>query len=213
MGAYLAGLIEDKRRSPGEDLLSGLIRTRDEDGDALTPAELRGMAFLLLVAGHETTVNLIANGTLALLRHPEQLAALRADPSLTGGAVEEMLRWDGPVETATWRMAGERLELGGRTVEEGEAVLVALAAADRDGGRGLPDADLFDIRRPSRPHLAFGHGIHYCLGAPLARLEADIAFTSLLARAPALALDTTPAHLQWRGGFLLRGVRELPVRW
>ena len=211
MGGYLAALIEDKRRTPGEDLLSGLIRTRDEDGDVLSTAELRGMAFLLLVAGHETTVNFIANGTLALLRHPDQLAALRADPSLTPAAIEEMLRWDGPVETATWRMARERLELGGRTVEAGEGVLVGLASADRDTARGLPEADVFDIRRPPRPHLAFGHGIHYCLGAPLARLEADIAFTSLLARAPGLALE--PARLEWRGGFLMRGVRRLPVRW
>ncbi|WP_198545826.1 cytochrome P450 family protein [Actinacidiphila yeochonensis] len=212
MGAYLAELIEDKRcGGPGDDLLSGLIRARDENGDALSSAELVGMAFLLLVAGHETTVNLIANGTLALLRHPEQLAALRADLSLLDGAIEEMLRWDGPVEIATWRLAREPLELGGRRIAAGETVLVGLASADRDGSRGLPEPDTFDIRRQQRSHLAFGHGIHYCLGAPLARLEAHVAFASLLARAPGLVLQ--PGRLEWRGGFLMRGVRELPVSW
>jgi len=190
--------------------LSALIRTRDEDGDALSTAELLGMAFLLLVAGHETTVNLIGNGTLALLRHPEQRAALVEDPSLMDGAIEEMLRYEGPVENATWRFAREALTLAGHTVAAGEPVLICLASADRDAAR-LPTAGTFDIRRAQRPHLAFGHGIHYCLGAPLARLEARVAFTALLTRLPGLALE--PAPLRWRRGALMRGLRELPVRW
>lgn len=210
MGGYLAGLIEDKRcGGPREDLLSALIRARDEDGDRLSPDELVGMAFLLLVAGHETTVNLIANGTLALLRHPGQLAALRADPGLMEGAIEEMLRYDGPVETATYRFTREATEIGGRLIPAGEPVLVALAAADRDGGR-YPSPDTFDIRRPARGHLAFGHGLHYCVGAPLARVEASTAISTLLARAPRLALAAAPP-LTWRPGLLIRGPRTLPL--
>ena len=210
MSAYLAALIEDKRcGGPREDLLSALIRTRDEGGDQLSSRELLGMAFLLLVAGHDTTVNLIGNGTLALLRHPDQLAALRADFGLMDGAVEEMLRYDGPVENATWRFTREPVEMGGRTIPAGAAVLVALASADRDGSR-YPAPDTFDIRRPAQGHVAFGHGIHYCLGAPLARLEAHVALTALLTRAPGLALAAT-APMTWRPGHLMRGVHHLPV--
>jgi cytochrome P450 len=212
MTAYLEELIEDKRCSaPRDDLLSALIRTRYEDGDQLSPDELVGMAFLLLVAGHETTVNLIANGMLALLRHPDQLAALRADPGLLDGAVEEMLRYDGPVETATWRFARETMEIGGIRISAGEFVLVALASADRDPGR-FPEPDTFDIRRAAQGHLAFGHGIHYCLGAPLARLEGRIAVRTLLDRCPDLALAAAPTALTWRPGLLIRGVHRLPVR-
>jgi cytochrome P450 len=167
------------------------------------------MAFLLLVAGHETTVNLIGNGALALLRHPDQLAALRADPSLIDGAVEEMLRYDGPVETTTWRFVRQDLTLAGVRMRAGEPVLVALAAADRDPER-FTDPDTFDIRRPAQGHIAFGHGIHYCLGAPLARLEAAVAIPALLARAPGLAL--LPEPLTWRPGLLMRGPQRLPVR-
>jgi cytochrome P450 len=212
MSEYLIELIEDKRCSaPRDDLLSALIRTRDEGGDTLSPDELVGMAFLLLVAGHETTVNLIANGVLALLRHPSQLAALRAEPALLDGAVEEMLRYDGPIETATWRFTREPAVIGGTRIPAGEAVLVALAAADRDPGR-FPSPDTFDIRRPAQGHLAFGHGAHYCLGAPLARMEGRIAVRGLLDRFPELALDTSPDLLSWRPGLLMRGVTRLPVR-
>jgi cytochrome P450 len=211
MSHYLTELIEDKRCSgPGDDLLSALIRTRYEDGDRLSPDELVGMAFLLLVAGHETTVNLISNGVLALLRHPDQLAALRARPELIDGAVEEMLRYDGPVETTTWRFAREPLTIAGTPIAQGEPVLVALAGADRDPQR-FPEPDTFDIRRPAQGHIAFGHGIHYCLGAPLARMEARIAIPSLLARAPGLAL--VPEPLDWRPGLLMRGPTRLRVRW
>ncbi|MEU6082737.1 cytochrome P450 [Streptomyces sp. NPDC047108] len=219
MHDYLAGLIEDKRCSePGEDLLSALIRTRAEDGDRLSADELLGMAFLLLVAGHETTVNLIANGVHALLTHQPQLAALRADFSLMDSAVEEMLRYEGPVETSTFRFTREAADVGGTVIPAGQPVLVGLASADRDPAR-FPAADRFDIRRSAsgdggRSHLAFGHGIHYCLGAPLARLEGRTAIRTLLERCPDLALDTgDPAALPRIPGLLMRGFRRLPVRW
>ncbi|MEV5311480.1 cytochrome P450 [Streptomyces sp. NPDC052610] len=211
LGEYLTELIEDKRRAgPAEDLLGALIETTTEDGDRLSPEELRGMAYLLLIAGHETTVNLITNGVHALLTHPGQLAALRADMSLIDGAVEEMLRYEGPVEAATFRYAAEPLEIAGTRLEAGETVMIGLTAADRDGAR-YPDPDRFDIRRDPRAHLAFGHGIHFCLGAPLARLEARTAIATLLDRAPGLALDGPPGA--WLPGMLIRGMRSLPVRW
>ncbi|MFE3942937.1 cytochrome P450 [Streptomyces sp. NPDC059118] len=212
MNEYLGELIEDKRRSPGDDLMSALVRTRDEDGDSLSPDELVGMAFLLLVAGHETTVNLIANGVRALLRHPEQLAALLADPELIGGAVEEMLRYDGPVENATLRFPREPVRIGRRVVPAGVPVLVSLAGADRDPAR-YPEPDTFDIRRDAQGHLAFGHGMHFCVGAPLARMEGRIAIRTLLERCPTLAPDAGAGELDWIPGMLLRGVRGLPVRW
>ncbi|GAA1276533.1 cytochrome P450 [Streptomyces sp. NBC_00117] len=211
LAAYLRDLIEDKRASaPADDLLSALIRTTAEDGDRLSRDELCAMAFLLLVAGHETTVNLIVGGVRALLTHPDQLAALRADMTLLGGAVEEMLRYEGPVENATYRFTVEDTEIGGTVVPGGSAVLVGLASAAHDPDR-FPDPDRFDIRRDARGHIAFGHGLHFCLGAPLARLEGQIALRSLLDRAPALALDG-PAD-DWLPGMLIRGVRRLPVRW
>ncbi|MFB6819871.1 cytochrome P450 [Streptomyces sp. NPDC056347] len=213
MGEYLRELIDDKRRSPGDDLMSALVRTRDEEGDRLSFDELMGMAFLLLVAGHETTVNLIANGVRALLDHPDQLAALRDDPGLTGGAVEEMLRYDGPVENATFRFAREDIPMGRRIIPAGAPVLVSLAGADRDGGR-YPEPGTFDIRREPQGHLAFGHGLHFCVGAPLARMEGRIAIRSLLERCPGLALDTeADREPDWIPGMLIRGARGLPVRW
>ncbi|MGW2826261.1 cytochrome P450 family protein [Streptomyces sp. NPDC001443] len=211
LSSFLASLIEDKHRTPGDDLMSALIRTTEEDGDRLSPGELVGMAFLLLVAGHETTVNLISNGVRALLAHPEQLAALRADMSLLDGAIEEMLRYDGPLESATNRCTTEPVEIGGTVVPALQPVLVSLAAAHRDPNR-YEDPDTFDIRREARGHLGFGHGIHYCIGAPLARLEGRIALRSLLERCPELALDTRPDALEWLPGLLIRGTRTLPVR-
>ncbi|MGW0878042.1 cytochrome P450 family protein [Streptomyces sp. NPDC002671] len=211
LAEYLTELIEDKRCSgPSDDLLSDLIRTTAEDGDRLSAEELRGMAYLLLIAGHETTVNLIGNGVLALLTHPAQLAALRADMGLLDGAVEEMLRYEGPVETATFRYATEPLEIAGTVIERGDHVAVGLTAAQRDADR-YADPHRFDIRRDTRGHLAFGHGIHFCIGAPLARLEGRIAVGTLLERAPGLALDGSPG--EWLPGLLMRGVRSLPVRW
>ncbi|MBD0711901.1 MULTISPECIES: cytochrome P450 family protein [unclassified Streptomyces] len=211
--AYLDSLIEDKRASgPADDLLSGLIAARAEDGDRLSLAELRAMAYLLLIAGHETTVNLIANTVRNLLTHPEQLAALRADPTLLDGAIEESLRYDGPVETSTLRFTREPVVIGGREIPAGQGVLVAIGALDRDPAR-FPVPDRFDIRRDTRGHLAFGHGIHYCLGAPLARLEGRIALRTLLDRFPRLELDPEAAPWEWLPGLLIRGVRHLPVRW
>jgi cytochrome P450 len=210
--AYLAELIAAKRAKPGEDLLSGLIHTADEDGDRLSADELIGMSNLLLIAGHETTVNLIGNGLRALFAHPGQLADLRADFGLLDGAIEEMLRYDGPVETSTDRLALEDVELGGVTIPAGSTVLITMADADRDPER-FKDPDRFDIRRDSRGHIAFGHGLHYCLGAPLARLEGRIAFRTLLERFPDLAPDADESELPWTPGLLIRGVRRLPVRW
>ncbi|MFI9358048.1 cytochrome P450 [Streptomyces lydicus] len=212
MSDYLVGLIEARRKDPGEGLLSDLIRTSDEDGDQLSREELVGTAFLLLVAGHETTVSLLSNGVRALLQHPAQLAALRADFSLLDNAVEEMLRYDGPVETATWRFASEPVEIGGTLIPAGETILVALASASRDPER-YSAADDFDITRDARGHAAFGHGIHFCLGAPLARLEGRVALRSLLERCPDLTLDVDPGALTWRTGMLIRGTEQLPVRW
>ncbi|MBB5122092.1 cytochrome P450 family protein [Streptomyces eurocidicus] len=213
MTGYLTGLLDAKDRSPGDDLLSALVGARDTDDGRLSPDELLGMAFLLLVAGHETTVNLLANGTYALLTHPGQLAALRAEPALLDGAIEEMLRYEGPVTSAAYRWATEPVELGGVTVPAGEAVLILLGSASRDPGR-FAEPDRFDIRRP-RPgggHLAFGHGVHHCLGAPLARLEAAVAFPALLDRFPDLALAVAPEEVPWRPG-LIRGISRLPVRY
>jgi cytochrome P450 len=212
MAAYLADLLDSKRRAPGEDLMSALIRTTDDDGDRLSVDELRGTAWLLLVAGHETTVNLISNGVLALLTHPDQLAVLRADLTLVDNAVEEMLRYEGPLETPTFRFTSEPVEIGGTVIPGGELVLVALADADRDPAR-FPDPGRFDVRRSAHGHLAFGHGIHHCLGAPLARTEGRIAVRTLLRRCPDLALDASPATLAWRRGMLMRGPRSLPVRY
>jgi cytochrome P450 len=211
LAAYLGELIEDKRCSPpADDLLGALIRSADDDGDRLSPDELRGMAFILLIAGHETTVNLIGNAVRTLLAHPGQLAEVRADMSLVDAVVEETLRYDGPVENATFRFAAEPLVIAGTPIGAGDSVLVGLAAADRDDSR-CPAADRFDIHRDTRGHLAFGHGIHYCLGAPLARLEARVALRTLLDRCPDLALDGPPGP--WLPGMLIRGVRSLPVRW
>ncbi|NUL03074.1 cytochrome P450 [Streptomyces lunaelactis] len=213
LAAYLNELIEDKRcAGPTDDLLSALIRTRAEDDDRLSAAELRALAYLLLIAGHETTVNLISNGVRALLAHPGQLAALRADFGLLDGAIEEMLRYDGPVETGTVRFTAAPVPVGDTVIPAGEAVLVGIAAGDHDPDR-YPSPDRFDIRRDTQGHLAFGHGIHYCLGAPLARLEARIALRSLLERCPDLALDASAGTLDWLPGMLMRGVRRLPVRW
>jgi cytochrome P450 len=207
---YFKALLAAKRREPADDLLSALLAARDE-GDALSENELVSMAFLLLVAGHETTVNLISGGVLALLLNPAELARLRADPALTGAAVEELLRHVSPVNDATYRVAAEPVEIGGMRISPGDPVLVALSGANRDPSRfGAPDR--LDLGRDSSGHLAFGHGIHYCLGAPLARLEAEIAFTGLLARFGSIRLAVPADSLRWRPSSLIRGLESLPVR-
>jgi cytochrome P450 len=207
---YLMALLAAKRREPADDLLSALIVARDE-GDGLSEHELVSMAFLLLVAGHETTVNLIGSGVLALLLNPAELARLRADPSLIGGAVEELLRYVNPVNVATFRCAAEPVEIGGVRISRGDPVLIALSAADRDPAR-FGDPERLDLGRDSSGHLAFGHGIHYCLGAPLARLEAEIAFSGLLARFGSMRLAAPADSLRWRPSTLIHGLESLPAR-
>jgi cytochrome P450 len=207
--AYLTGLFARKRRDPGDDLTSGLVHAADE-GDALSPEELLAMVWLLLVAGHETTVNLIGNGVLALLRHPDQLALLRADPGLLPGAVEELLRYDGPVATSTPRFSTAEVDLPGGTIPAGEQVIVVLASADRDPER-FADPDVLDVRRADVRHLAFGRGVHYCLGAPLARMEGRIALGTLLRRVPGLRSAVPFEELEWRRSLLVRGLRAFPV--
>jgi cytochrome P450 len=173
------------------------------------------MAFILLFAGFETTVNLIGNGLYALLVHPRQRAQLQSsialgETDLLATAVEELLRYDGPVELATWRYATAPITLGGQSIAAGDPVLVVLAAADRDPTR-FDQPDLLDLTRRDNPHLGFGHGIHYCIGAPLARLEAQYALSALLHRLPDLTLAAHPNDLRWRGGLIMRGLRQLPV--
>jgi cytochrome P450 len=210
MVRYFMALLAAKRREPADDLLSALISAGD-DGDRLSENELVSMAFLLLVAGHETTVNLIGSGMLALLLNPAELGRLRADPALLPRAVEELLRYVNPVNNATYRIAAEPVEIGGTKVGQDEIVLVALSAANRDPSR-YAAPDRLDIGRDSSGHLAFGHGIHYCLGAPLARLEAEIAFRALLARFGSMELAVPAESLHWRPSTLIHGLETLPVR-
>ena len=210
MIAYFRDLLAARRREPADDLLSALISARDE-GDSLSENELLSMAWLLLVAGHETTVNLIAGGMLALLLNPGELARLRADRALLDTAVEELLRYVSPVNDATFRFTGEPVELGGVPIGPGEVVLVALSGANRDASR-YADPERLDVGRDAGGHLAFGHGIHYCLGAPLARLEAEIAFGGLLERYGEMTLAVPPEMLSWRPSSLIHGLESLPVR-
>jgi cytochrome P450 PksS len=206
---YLRKFIKRRRAEPGKDLVTALIEA-EEAGDRLSENELLAMVMLLLVAGHETTVNLIGNGMLALLEHPHQLEKLRADPGLIKPAVEELLRFTSPVETATERYAREDVPLGGVTIPRGEMVFVAIASANRDE-RQFPNPDVLDLTREPNKHLSFGLGEHFCLGAPLARLEAQLAINTLLRRLPGLRLEVAPGRLRWRRGLLLRGLEALPV--
>ena len=206
LAQYFRGVLEERRREPREDLLSRLIAA-EEQGQVLSEDELLATAMLLLIAGNETTTNLIGNGMLALLRNHDQLQRLRDDPSLIQPAVEELLRYDGPVQ-ATSRVVTEDLEIGGRQVRKGELVLAALAAANRDPGR-FERPDRLDISRQPNEHVAFGDGIHFCLGMALARAEGQIAIETLLRRIPNPRLETD--DLQWGGSFILRGLKGLPI--
>lgn len=208
MSSYLDRLLAAKRRSPADDLLSALIAAHDDES-RLDDDELPAMAFLLLVAGYVTTVNLIGNGVAALLAHPDQLKLLRDDPRLLPGAVEEFLRFDGPVNPGVVRVAAEDMEIGGRPVPRGATVVIATAIADRDPAE-FPDPDRLDVTRRENPHLAFGHGAHYCLGAPLARMEGEIAIGSVLRRLPDLAPVVPYGELR-RPVVGLRGPVRLPV--
>jgi cytochrome P450 PksS len=207
--AYLQALFEERRRDPKDDLISGLVNV-EEAGDRLTPGELVSMASIILIAGHETTVNLIGTGTLTLLQHPDQLARLRNGPELIRAAIEELLRYSGPVEGSTERYAAEDVEIGGVTIPQGSLVLVVLASANRDAAH-FAEPDALDLTRDTRQHLAFGHGIHYCLGAPLARLEGQIAIGTLVRRFPDLQLTVPVESLRWRPGMVVRGLEHLPV--
>jgi cytochrome P450 PksS len=208
--AYMHELIDQRGAAPQDDLLSALVAA-EEAGDKLDRQELLSMIFLLLVAGHETTVNLIGNGTLALLQHPDQMALLRAQPDLIRTAVEEMLRYNGPVETPTIRWAFEDVVVGGVTIPAGDLVLPSLLAANRDPAV-FDDPDRFDIRRDPNKHIAFGMGIHYCIGAPLARIEGAVAVNALLARTQTIELAVDLGELRWAENLLLHGMKELPVR-
>jgi cytochrome P450 len=203
---YFRGLIAERRAAPREDMLSALIAA-EEAGDKLNEEELLATCILLLVAGHETTVNLIGNGTLALLRHPAELRKLRENPGLIATAVEELLRFDGPVQR-TARIPSEDITVRGQTIGKGEMVMPFLGAANRDGTQ-FPDPDRLDITRADNRHIAFGMGIHFCLGAPLARMEGQIAINTLLARLPRLALATD--RPRFRQSLTLRGLETLPV--
>jgi cytochrome P450 len=206
IGDYMRGLIAERRASPRGDLLSALIAA-EEAGDKLSEDELIATCILLLIAGHETTVNLIGNGTLALLRHPEELRRLRETPGLIPSAVEELLRYDGPVQR-TARITSTEVTIGGRTIPKGEMVMPFIGAADRDPSQ-FPDPDRLDLGRADNRHIAFGWGIHFCLGAPLARVEGQIAIDTLVRRLPRLTLvDDEP---EYRQSLTLRGLKALPV--
>jgi len=206
---YFTGLLAEKARTQTDDLLSALITVRDS-GDSLTERELIAMVFLLMIAGHETTMNLIASGTLAMLSHPEDMARLRSDPSLLPGAVEELLRYVNPVNHASERITLEPTSIGGVTIPAGEAVICVTSSANHDPSRFASPSQL-DLDRDASGHLAFGHGIHYCLGAPLARLEGEIAFGALLSRFPSMRLALPASSLRWRQSSLMHGLETLPV--
>ena len=203
---YLRAVILARRAEPRNDLISALVAAQ-EDRDALSDGELLATSLLLLLAGHETTTNLIGNGTLALLRHPDQLARLRAEPELLKSAIEEMLRWDSPVQ-GTLRAVTEPAEIGGVMLPRGALVIAGIGAANRDP-EVFPEPDRFDVARRDNRHLSFGFGAHFCLGAPLARLEAEIAFRALFESFPRLALSGAPVH--YRANPILRGLQALQV--
>ena len=209
--AYLRQLFEQRRQEPQPDLISALLQA-EEAGDRLSEAELFSMVILLIIAGHETTVSLLSNATLALLQHPEQMAQLRENPDQMATAVEEFLRYDGPVERAMNRWATEEVEINGRILQPGDPIIVIIGAANRDPAQ-FDDPDRLDIERNPTRHLAFGRGSHYCLGAPLARLEAEIALNTLLRRLPNLRLAVEPEELNWRLIPMFHSLGALPVKW
>jgi cytochrome P450 len=208
---YTHSLIDQRHENPRDDLITGLINA-EEEGDKLDRQELLSMIFLLLVAGHETTVNLIGNGTLALLQHPDQMQKHIDNPALIKTAVEEMLRYNSPVENALSRWAYEDIEIGGMVIPAGDIVLASLMAANRDPAH-FENPHTFDITREPNRHIAFGQGIHYCLGSPLARIEGAVAINTLLRRVRGLELAIDPDKLEWNNSILLHGMKALPVRY
>lgn len=212
--AYMEGLVARARVEPGEDMLGMLVREYGsaDGGGEITDDELAGLASLLLVAGHETTSNMLGLGTLALLRHPDQLALLRDDPEVVVPAVEELMRWLSIVHTGVPRTTTEEVEIAGRTIPKGELVLCALPSANRDPSF-IDHPDTFDVTRGAMGHLAFGHGVHHCLGAPLARMEMRIAFPALLRRFPNLASALPFDEIPFRAFHFIYGLHSLPVTW
>ena len=209
MLSYLKRIFKERRANPQDDLITALVQA-EEAGERLTEDELLAMVFVLLIAGHETTVNLIGSGALALLENPDQMRLLRQKPELIKNAVEELLRYVSPVEQATERYAREDVTLHGITIPRGEMVLAVIASANRDASQ-FDDPDRLDITREDIKHLAFGQGVHYCVGAPLARLEGQIAIATLAQRMPDLRLAAAPHTLRWRPGLTVRGLEALPV--
>jgi cytochrome P450 len=207
--AYMGSLVERARQQPGEDILGMLVR---EHGHELTNDELIGMASLLLLAGHETTSNMLGLGTLALLRHPDQLAAVRDDPDAIGPAVEELLRWLSIVHSAIPRITSTDVEIAGVGIPAGRLVFVSLPSGNRDP-EFIDSPEVLDIRRGAPGHLAFGHGVHHCLGAPLARMEMRIAFPALLRRFPTLALAENFTDVPFRSFHFIYGLKSLEVAW
>ena len=206
---YLRKLFAQRRAHPQDDLVTALVQA-EEAGDKLSEDELLAMVVLLLVAGYETTTNLIASGTLALIQHPQQRDRLQQNPALGESAIEELLRYTSPGDIATVRLAREEVTIGSVTIPRGELVLAVLGSANHDESQ-FPDPDTLDITRAPNKHLAFGQGVHFCLGAPLARLEGQIALTTLFRQFPNLRLAEAPESLRWRKGLLFRGLEQLPV--
>ncbi len=206
---YIRKLCKIRRDDPQDDLISALAHS-DENSDALSNDELEGMIVLFLIAGHETTVNLISNGTLALLEHPDQFDLLRQNPALIKTATEELLRYYPPLEMATDRYTREDVTIEGVTIPKGEKVLAVIASANRDASQ-FENPDMLDLTRENNKHISFGQGIHYCVGAPLARLEGQIALNTLLAYMPNLRLAVSTESLRWRSSLTFRGLQTLPV--
>ncbi|WP_144508593.1 cytochrome P450 family protein [Bacillus mycoides] len=207
--AYLQYIVDVKRKNPKEDLVSALILAENE-GHKLSARELYSMIMLLIVAGHETTVNLITNTVLALLENPKQLQLLKDNPKLIDSAIEEGLRYYSPVEVTTARWAAEPFQIHDQTIQKGDMVIIALASANRDE-TVFENPEVFDIMRENNRHIAFGHGSHFCLGAPLARLEAKIAITALFKRMPELQIKGDREDIKWQGNYLMRSLEELPL--
>ncbi len=208
---YVKKLTKERQAHPRDDLITALVQAK-EGNDQMTDDEVLAIIFLLLSAGHETTVNLLGSGTLALLEHPDQLTRLRdnPEPALVKSAVEELVRFVCPAETATERYTTEDVTIAGTTIPQGELVLAVIASANRDATY-FENPDTLDLGRQNNKHLSFGQGIHYCIGAPLSRMEGQIALSTLARRMPNLRLSVPPEQLRWRGSFIVRGLEALPV--
>jgi cytochrome P450 len=207
--SYAQASIESKRANPGQDMLSMLVHGKD-GGDRLTQDELVSMFFLVIMAGHVTSMHTLTNVIHSLLTHPAELAKLRADMSLVPGAIDELIRFDSGVAVGTFRFTKEAITLGEVTIPAGEILALSMNSAHRDSTK-FPDPDRLDVSRCPKNHLGFGHGTHYCVGAPLARIQLEVALTKLLTRFPDLELAVDPESLEWEHGALMRGLTQLPV--